>query len=323
MQRRNAECYSDPMPRILISGAFGLIGSAMIPSLESHGYEVVRLVRKGPGKSNEIQWDPMHSIPPETVSGYDAVIHLSGESITGRWTAAKKKRIRDSRIISTRNLSEALSKSENPPKAFLCASATGYYGSRGDEILTEESIVGTGFLPDACQEWETTTEPAVNAGIRTANLRTGIVLSRDGGALKQMLLPLRLGLGGRIGSGRQWWSWIHIDDFVAAVHHILENAPGEVVERQASPPGHPGSLSGAINMVSPNPVTNAEFTKLLAKVLGRPAIFPVPAFAARLAFGELAGEALLASARVEPQAILSSGFSFRFPQLESALRDLL
>jgi uncharacterized protein (TIGR01777 family) len=311
------------MPRILISGASGLIGSALIPSLESHGYEVVRLVRKGPGKSNEIQWDPMHPIPPETVSGYEAVIHLSGESITGRWTAAKKTRIRDSRVVSTRNLSEALSKCQNPPKTFLCASATGYYGNRGDEVLTEESAPGVGFLPKACIEWEAATAPAANAGIRTVNLRTGIVLSCDGGALKQMLLPFRLGLGGRIGSGHQWWSWIHIDDFVAAVHHILENSPAEVVGRRASPPGHSRGLSGPINMVSPNPVTNAEFTSILAKVLRRPAILPVPAFAARIALGQLADEALLASARVEPKAVLNSGFSFRFPQLESALRDLL
>jgi uncharacterized protein (TIGR01777 family) len=295
------------MPRILISGASGLIGSALVPSLESHGYEVIRLVRQQTDKSNEVPWDPMCPIPPEQVSGYDAIIHLSGESITGRWTSAKKARIRDSRVISTRNLSEALAKFENPPKTFLCASATGYYGSRGDEVLTEESPAGAGFLPEVCQEWESATEAAAISGIRTANLRTGIILSREGGALKPMLLPLRLGLGGRIGSGRQWWSWIHIEDFVAAVHHILQNE----------------SVKGPVNMVSPNPVTNAEFTKTLAKALKRPAIFTIPAFAARIALGQLAEEALLASARVQPKKLLESGFQFEFLQLAVALRNLL
>ncbi len=307
MQHRNAECYSDPMPRILISGASGLIGSALIPSLESHGYEVACLVRRGTRRSNEIQWDPMLPIPPELVNGYETVIHLSGESITGRWTATKKKRIRDSRIISTRNLSEALVKCQNPPRTFLCASATGYYGSRGDEVLTEESTPGTGFLPEACIEWEAATEPAANAGIRTVNLRTGIVLSRNGGALKPMLLPFRLGLGGRIGSGRQRWSWIHIEDFVAAVHHILRNE----------------SVKGPVNMVSQNPLTNTEFTKTLARALGRPAIFPVPAFAARIALGQLADEAVLASARVQPRKLSESGFRFRFSELKAGLIDLL
>jgi len=295
------------MPRILISGASGLIGSALVPSLESHGYEVIRLVRQQTDKANEVQWDPMSPIPPEQVSGYDAIIHLSGESITSRWTAAKKTRIRDSRVVSTTNLSEALAKAESAPKTFLCASATGYYGSRGDEVLIEESAPGAGFLPQACVEWESATSPAMNAGIRTVNLRTGIVLCRDGGALKPMLLPFRLGLGGRIGNGRQWWSWIHIEDFVAAVHHILKNE----------------SVKGPVNMVSPDPVTNAEFTKTLGEALKRPAILPVPAFAARIALGQLADEALLASARVQPKKLLESGFQFKFPQLGVALENLL
>src|SRR6202142_1796643 len=267
------------MPRILISGASGLIGSALVPSLESHGYEVSRLVRRATQSSNEVQWNPTHPIRPELVSVYDAIIHLSGESITGRWTAPRKARIRDSRVVSTRNLSEALAKCGNPPKTFLCASATGYYGSRGDEVLTEPSALGTGFLPEVCQEWESATTPAASAGIRTINLRTGLVLSKNGGPLKEMLLPFRLGLGGKIGNGRQWWSWIHIEDWIAAAHHILEHSSGEVLERRASPPGHHGSLSGPINMVSPNPVPNAEFTKALAAALKRPAIFAIPAFA--------------------------------------------
>lgn len=294
------------MPRALISGASGLIGSALVPSLESHGYEVTRLVRRE-SKANEVQWDPTQPIPPDPVSGFDAVIHLSGESITGRWTAAKKARIRDSRVVSTRNLSEALASANTPPKMLLCASATGYYGSRGDEILTEDSSPGTGFLPDVCKEWESASDPARNAGIRTVTLRTGLVLSKSGGPLKEMLLPFRLGLGGRIGSGRQWWSWIHIEDFVAAVHHILQSE----------------SVRGPVNMISPNPATNAEFTKTLGKALTRPAAFSVPAFAARLAFGELADEALLASARVQPKALLESRFNFKFPQLGAALEGLL
>jgi uncharacterized protein (TIGR01777 family) len=294
------------MPRILISGASGLIGSALIPSLESHGYEVTRLVRRE-SNANELRWDPTHPIPPDLVSDHDAVIHLSGESITGRWTAAKKTRIRDSRVVTTKNLSEALAKAKTPSKTFLCASATGYYGSRGDQVLTEDSSLGAGFLPEVCKEWEAATEPAANAGIRTVNLRTGLVLSRDGGPLKEMLLPFRFGLGGKIGSGRQWWSWTHIEDWVAAAHHILENE----------------SLRGPVNMVSPNPVTNAEFTKTLAKAVKRPAIFTIPAFAARLALGELADEALLASARVEPKRLIENGIEFKFPQLGSALQNLL
>jgi uncharacterized protein (TIGR01777 family) len=300
------------MPRVLISGASGLIGSALVPSLESHGYEVIRLVRRGTRQANELQstmreWDPMHSIPPETVSGYDAIIHLSGENVAGHWTASKKARVRDSRVVSTTNLSEALAKSHNPPKTFLCASATGYYGSRGDEILSEESSPGTGFLAEVCREWESATEPAARAGIRTVNLRTGLVLSKKGGPLREMLLPFLLGLGGRIGNGRQWWSWIHIEDFAAAVQHILQHE----------------SFSGSANMVSPDAVTNAEFTNTLAKALHRPALFAVPAFAAKLAFGELADEALLASARVLPSKLTQSGFTVRFPQLKAALIDLL
>jgi hypothetical protein len=313
------------MPRILISGASGLIGSALVPSLESHGYEVARLVRRE-SEANELHWDPTNPIPPDLVSGFDAVIHLSGESITGRWTAAKKTRIRDSRVVSTTNLSEALAKADSQPKTFLCASATGYYGSRGDEALTEASSVGAGFLPEVCEEWESATEPAANAGIRTVNLRTGLVLSKNGGPLKEILLPFRLGLAGRIGSGRQWWSWIHIEDWVAAAHHILQNPQASqeaIVERRASPPGHHGSLSDPINMVSPSPVTNAEFTRTLAKVLKRPAILPAPAFAVRLALGELADEALLASARVEPSKLIESRFEFRFKTLEAAMGNLL
>jgi uncharacterized protein (TIGR01777 family) len=258
----------------------------------------------------------MQQIAPNRVSGFDAVIHLSGENVAGRWTSAKKRRLRDSRVISTLNLSQALASSEKHPAVFLCASAIGYYGNRGDEILHEESLSGSNFLAEVAREWESAAQPASKAGIPTLNLRIGIVLSRDGGALKQMLLPFRLGLGGRIGSGRQWWSWIHIDDLVSAVWYLVSVC----IEAGASPPGE---INGPVNLVSPNPATNAELTQTLARVLHRPAALPIPAFAARLAFGELADEGLLSSARVEPKKLLASNFAFQFPDLSTALANLL
>jgi uncharacterized protein len=249
----------------------------------------------------------MQQIPPSLVSGLDAVIHLSGESVAGRWTSVKKRRISDSRVISTQNLSQALASVDQKPLVFLCASAIGYYGNRGGEILTEKSRSGSGFLAEVSREWENATKPASETGIRTVNLRIGIVLSREGGALKPMLLPFRLGLGGRIGNGRQWWSWIHIADLASAVWHILRTK----------------SVEGAVNMTAPSPETNAEFTRTLAHALHRPAVLPIPAVVARLAFGELADEGLLASARVEPNKLLASAFQFRFPDLKSALASLV
>jgi len=293
--------------RVLISGASGLIGSALVPFLESQGWRVTRLVRNASRAANEVVWNPMAPMSPSLVSGFDAVIHLSGESVAGRWTSAKKRRIRDSRVVSTRNLSQALASAEKKPTVFLCASAIGYYGNRGKEILSEESPSGTGFLAEVSREWEAATKPASDASIRTVNLRIGIVLSRNGGALTPMLLPFRLGLGGRIGSGQQWWSWIHIDDLISAVWHILRTE----------------SVHEAVNMTAPNPATNAEFTRTLASELHRPAILPIPAFAARLAFGELADEGLLSSARVNPKKLMTSRFEFQFPNLSEALTDLL
>lgn len=303
------------MSRVLISGASGLIGSALVSSLEARRDKVVRLVRRLPETENEIQWDPMREIPPETVSGFDAMIHFSGENVAGRWTAHKKLRIRDSRVLTTRNLSQALARAERPPLIFLCASAIGYYGDRGDEALTEQSPPGVGFLPEVCREWEAATQPAANAGMRVANLRFGIVLSRHGGALKQMLLPFRLGLGGRIGAGRQWWSWIHIDDAVGAVLHLLHR---ETIVESTAP-----LVSGPINLVSSNPVSSAEFARVLASTLKRPSFFAIPASAVKLAFGEFAEEGLLASTRVMPEKLIAGGFEFRFPKLESALADLV
>lgn len=238
------------------------------------------------------------------------MIHLSGENVAGRWTRARKRRIRDSRVVTTQNLANALATTKDKPAVLICASAIGFYGNRGDEILTELSPAGEGFFPELCRDWEAATNAAQKAGIRVVNLRTGIVLSRDGGALKQMVLPFRLGLGGKIGSGRQWWSWIHIEDFVRGVLHILQPASG-------------APLSGPVNMAAPTPVPNAEFTKALARALQRPAGLPLPTFAARLVIGEFADHGLLASARVVPSKLLTSGFQFKYPELNAALADLM
>lgn len=299
--------YIDGVERILMSGASGLIGSALAAFLGLQGCEVTRLVRRSAAGPNEVSWDPMTSIPPEQLSGFDTVIHLSGENVAGLWTREKKHRIRESRVVSTQNLSRALASAEKKPAVFVCASAIGYYGNRGNDILTEESPSGSGFLSEVTREWETATTPAHNAGIRVVNLRIGIVLSRSGGALKPMLLPFRLGMGGRIGSGRQWWSWIHIDDVALAVWQVMRNQ----------------AIAGAVNMTAPNPVTNEEFTQSLAKAVHRPALLPIPAFAVRLAFRDFADEGVLASARVVPQKLLASGFAFRFPTLEAALVNVL
>jgi len=236
------------------------------------------------------------------------VIHLSGESVVGRWSAEKKKAIRESRVHGTRNLATALAQSQAKPRVLVCASAVGFYGNRGEEVLREESPAGQGFLPDVCREWEDASRIAAEAGIRTVNIRIGLVLSSQGGALAKMMKAFKLGLGGRIGSGKQWWSWIHVDDIVGGIHHAMERE----------------SLSGPVNLVAPNPVRNAEFTKVLASVLGRPAIFPVPEFALRLIFGKQAAqEMLLASQRVKPGKLTTSGYAFRFLDLRAALENLV
>jgi uncharacterized protein len=255
----------------------------------------------------QIAWHPAMAIAPEAVSGFDAVIHLAGESIFGRWTDAKKQKIRESRVAGTLNLASALARAEEKPKVFICGSAIGYYGNRGDEVLREESAPGTGFLAGVCQEWEEATTPAVQADIRTVHLRTGIVLSPKGGALGAMLLPFKLGLGGRTGDGRQWMSWIDVQDIVGGIHHILKN----------------DLLQGAVNMVAPKPVRNAEFAKTLAGVLSRPAIFPLPVFAVKTVFGEMGEELLLGSQKVEPGKLISSGYPFRYRELRGSLEGLL
>jgi uncharacterized protein (TIGR01777 family) len=298
------------MSRVLLSGSSGLIGSALIASLKSAGARIARLARastaQGTTDEERIRWDPLQPIPPEAVSGFDAVIHLAGESIAGRWTPSKKLRLRESRIPITANLAGALAQAKVKPHIFLSASAIGYYGNRGDEVLTEESSAGTGFAADMAREWEQASFQAAHAGIRTLQLRIGVVMARNGGALRKMLPAFKLGLGGKLGDGGQWMSWIDLRDVVGAIQHILRS----------------DLLHGPVNLVAPRPVTNEEFSKTLGGVLSRPAVLPVPAFAARLAFGEMADELLLAGQRVEPAKLISSGYPFRFPTLKQSLESL-
>jgi hypothetical protein len=268
---------------------------------------VVRLVRGATKGDDQIGWDPAEPLAPQKVSGFDAVIHLAGESIFGRWTAAKKAKIRDSRIVGTFNLSSALAQAQDKPQVFVCGSAIGYYGNRGDEVLREESAPGAGFLAEVCQDWEEATTPAVRADIRTAHIRTGVVLSPKGGALGAMLPPFKMGLGGRTGNGQQWMSWIDVRDMVGAIHHILKN----------------DLIQGPVNMVAPKPVRNEEFAKTLAGVLSRPAIFPLPAFAVKLVFGEMGEDLLLGSQKVEASKLISTGYPFRYRELKTSLESLL
>lgn len=293
--------------RILVSGVSGPIGAALLPLLHSRGYDVVRLVRGPVDGKDQIPWHPGEAVSPEAVSGFDAVIHLAGETIFGYWGAAKKARIRNSRVIGTQNLAQALAQAKSRPRVFICSSAIGYYGSRGDEVLNEASGPGTDFLALVCLDWEAATKPAIDAGIRTAQIRTGVVLSADGGALPKMLPPFRLGLGGRIGDGRQWMSWIDVHDMVGAILHILKT----------------DLFQGPVNMVAPKPVTNAEFTETFASVLRRPAILPLPAFVVKTIFGEMGNATLLASQRVEPARLVGTGYPFAFSDLRASLEHLL
>lgn len=295
--------------KILISGSHGLVGTALIKSLETEGHEISRLVRHYPNSEAEIEWSPdRYSIQLARIEGFDAVVNLAGESIAeGRWTDEKKRRIRESRVKGTKLLGDALANLTSRPKTFICASAIGYYGNRGDETLTETSAPGDDFLAEVCVEWEKATALATEKGIRVVNTRFGVILDANGGALAKMLPPFRMGIGGKIGSGKQWMSWIALDDVVGALKFALANE----------------TLKGPVNFVAPNPVTNAEFTKTLGKVLSRPTLFPIPAFGVRLAFGEMADALLLSSQRVEPQRLKTTGYEFQYSQLQTALSHAL
>jgi len=296
--------------QIVVTGASGLIGTRLVAELEHAGAQVIRAVRRPvQDAAREMFWDPDSAkIDSTRLEGVDALVHLAGENIAGgRWTESFKQKIRDSRVKGTRLVSEAIARAANKPRTFVAASAIGYYGDRGDEALTESAAPADDFLGRVCQQWEAQCQAARDAGVRVVNLRTGVVLSPEGGALAKMLTPFKLGLGGKVGSGRQYMSWIALDDEVAAIQFIL-----------ASP-----NIAGPVNLVAPKPVTNAEFTKTLGRVLSRPTIFPMPAFAARLAFGEMADALLLSSTRVLPQALTAAGYVHRYPELEPALRHLL
>jgi uncharacterized protein (TIGR01777 family) len=295
---------------VAISGASGLLGSALAASLQADGHHVVRLVRGGISSNDEIGWDPdAGRIDAPALEGIDAVVHLAGEGIgERRWTAEQKRRILESRTKGTAVLAAAVASRERKPRVLVSASAVGYYGDRGDELLTEDSAPGDGFLAGVCKAWEAETRPAVDAGVRTVNVRTGIVLARHGGALAKMLLPFRLGIGGKQGSGKQWMSWIALDDHVAAMRCAIDD------ER----------LRGPVDLTSPNPVTNADFAHALGRVLGRPTVLPTPMLTLKLRYGgELVEALLLASQRVRPARLEAISFPFRYPVLQPALEAIL
>jgi uncharacterized protein len=297
--------------RIILSGASGMLGSALQRRLTRRGIPTLQLLRRGPTSEGQLQWCPdsdriIESSAP--LEAADAAIHLSGANVAARrWTDAYKREMGTSRVDSTRKLATVLAALGTPPKTFLVASAIGFYGDRGDEVLTESSQPGSGFLADLCRQWEAAAEPAVQAGIRVVHARFGVVLGPGHGALQQMLPPFRIGLGARLGAGRQWMSWVGLDDAIEAILFALEQS----------------TVAGAVNVTAPNPVTNAQFTRALGQHLHRPAFLSVPAFAVRMLFGQMGDEALLASARVLPQKLLASGFQFSMPKIEDALKAAL
>ena len=294
--------------KILVAGSSGLIGTALCSRLEREGHEIVRLVRREPAQG-ELRWDPEASeLEQEALEGIEAVVHLGGRNIVaGRWTTTVKAQLHQSRVQTTQLLATRLAGLAAPPRVLVCASAVGIYGHRHNEELDEESDTGEGFLAELGRAWEGASAVAAEAGVRVVQARLGIVLSRQGGALAKMLLPFRLGMGGKIGSGRQYVSWISLADAVAALIYAVEN----------------DALRGPVNLTAPQPVTNAELTRTLGRVLRRPTLLPLPAFAAKLVLGELAEEGLLASQRVRPKRLLEAGFEFAHPELEGALRHAL
>jgi hypothetical protein len=295
--------------RVLISGASGLLGKALTRALKTAGHEPAALVRRLP-KSGEVQWDPDQRLEPAKLAGYDAVVHLAGKNIAGRWTEEFKREVMESRVRGTATLATAAAESfqrTGQPKVFIGASGSGYYGNQGDEVLTEESSSGAGFLAEICRQWEDATLPAKEAGLRTVNLRIGVVLARHGGALKPMLFPFRLGLGGRVGSGRQYMSWISFKDVIGAMIFALRNE----------------NLSGPVNAVGPGPVRNAEFVRVLGEVLHRPTMFPLPEWVIRTVLCEMGEELLLSSTRILPAKLNAAGYKFSHSELRDALRAAL
>lgn len=302
---RHAE-YEGPPLTVLITGASGMVGQAVTHFLTTGGHRVIRLVRREPRGADERRWDPAgRSLDPEVLRGADAIIHLAGEPIDGRWTAEKKRAILKSRVDSTRLIADTLIDMKGPrPKTFLCASAVGFYGDRGKEVLDETSGPGKSFLTKVSREWEAASRPATAVGVRVVNLRFGVILSAEGGALAKMLTPFKMGVGGRLGSGRQYMSWVSLDDVTGLILHALRTS----------------TVKGPVNVTAPNPVPNAAFTDTMGRVLGRPTLIPIPKLAVRALFGEMGEEALLGGARVQPTLALNSGYRFVHPHLEGALR---
>jgi len=293
--------------KVVITGASGLVGSALVASLEADGHDVIRVVRRVPSGAHERQWNPLGEPDPSLVEGADAVVHLAAETISGWWTQRKKERILDSRVQGTKMIAESIARAQNKPKVFLSASGVGYYGHRKDELLTEESSVGQGFLADLAKQWEAATKPASQAGVRVVLLRISVVLSKRGGALPQMLPPFKMGMGGKVGNGKQYWPWITLEDVVGAIRFAMTSE----------------SLNGPVNLCSPQQTTNKEFTKAIGRVLRKPTIFPLPSVAVTLLLGEMGQEALLTSERVEPAKLKQAGFQFKHPEIEEAMRAVL
>ncbi len=294
--------------KVLITGASGLVGKELQKSFAEKGYEMLLASRSEPKDDKHIQWTIEEGFAePERLEGVDIVVHLAGENVSGgiRWTDEKKKAIRDSRVLGTRNVVDAISKLKKKPHTFIASSAIGFYGERGDEEVTESSAAGDNFLAGVCKEWEAESRRAEDAGIRTVLLRTGIVLSKDGGALGTMLTPFKLGVGGVVGSGKQWMSWISMEDEIAIINYAIDNE----------------NIRGAVNAVAPNPVTNEEFTKTLGEVLYRPTFIPLPEFAVSMIFGEMGDALLLASTKVMPKRLEDAGFEFKFPNLKVAVEN--
>lgn len=293
---------------IAVTGSSGLIGTALTRDLRGDGHRVLRLVRTAPRSSDEARWDPAGSVDTAALEGCDAVVHLAGAGIGDRrWTAAYKRKIRDSRVVGTTTLATALARLERPPRVLISASGINWYGDTGDREVDETSPMGSGFLAEVVRDWEAATEPARAAGIRVVPIRTGLVMARNG-VMERRLLPLfKLGLGGRVGSGNQWMSWVTLADHIAATRFLIER----------------DDISGPVNVTAPNPVTNRAYTAALARALRRPAVFAAPAFGLRLALGDLADEALLSSQRVRPSRLLAAGFSFRHPDIEAAIATIV